>query len=130
MNKGVCKWGENCRYDHSQEATGRHPSGALTNKKMKEEERRVAALNASPKAKAEGKKRQGESDVGGVQPGSQKPKWQILCKYIRNPNNGPCPLGKPKCEYSHNKKAFDEKGQFKGRGRGKGLGLSSDCVLA
>ena len=85
-------------------------------------------LNPGPKAKAKAEPKgggggdqsganAGKSKGGGKGGGSDKKK--ILCKYVKNPNLGKCPCGKKNCDYSHNKRFFDEKGNWIGRPKKK-----------
>ena len=77
---------------------------------------------AKAKAKAEaeagaakgGRGKGGRGKGGDQKPGPQKFK-EKLCKFVKDPNLGPCPKGSKACPYNHNKRLFDKDGKYIGR---------------
>jgi len=125
-DKGTCKYGDNCRYDHDAKVTGRTPTGALTRAAKKAQAAGVSQQQQpqQPQPKQPKGGNQQDPAAGGQgkdgAKGQGKDKKKILCRYIKK--DQACPAAQGQCPYSHRKNYFDDKGKFVGRPKGKGKG--------
>ena len=138
--KGVCfrfrDTGEctrpGCPYDHSPQATGRTPQGALTRARKKEvaaEEQQAAGVKGDGK-KGGGKaaaKAKAKAKAEATSPGTGIPaKKKIICREIKAGRE--CP--NKDCEYGHKTSNFDENWKYTGgKKKTDNTGGSQDVVV-
>ena len=94
-DKGSCSFGDECRFSHD-------PAD------IAEAKAKIAKEKEDDRDETQS---EDEMSEGSERPQKRDRRKRILCKYLKDPTLGECPIGRHACPYSHNARRLKPKGR-------------------